>query len=252
MSIPPPFRPALILFLAVAVVGCGTMGQSGSGDRDRAAEVNTQLGLGYLQEGEYEEAHRRLERALDIDRRYAPAHAAMALLQEQLGQPEEAGRHYRRAVRLDGENASTRNNYGRFLCKQGDLDRALDQFEAALGNPLYPNPHIPLANAGVCLMREGQHERAEDYFLRSLRENARFAPALLRMAQLRFQAGDHEGAEEYLNRYRAEAQHTPASLWLGVQLARALGDADAEASYGLSLRNRFPDSREARLYRESR
>lgn len=249
---PPPGRLALILLLLAGVTGCGTLGQPAADDNQRAVEVNTQLGLGYLQEGEYEEANRRLERALDIDRRYAPAHAAMALLQERLGQTDEARRHYRRAVRLDGEDSSTRNNYGRFLCDQGELEPALEQFEAAAANPLYRNPHIPLANAGVCLLREGQQETAEDYLLRSLRENARFAPALLRMAQLRFEAQDYEAAQDYLDRYRAEVRHTPTSLWLGVQLARAVGDADAEASYGLSLRNRFPDSPEARLYRESR
>lgn len=252
MSSPPSGRLALIVLLLAGVSGCGTLGQTAGDDKQRAVGVNTELGLGYLQEGEYEEANRRLERALDIDSRHAPAHAAMALLQERLGQADKADRHYRRAVRLDGEDSSTRNNYGRFLCAQGELEAALEQFEAAVDNPLYRNPHIPLANAGVCLLRAGHQERAEEYLLRSLRENARFAPALLRMAQLRFEAEDHEGAEDYLQRYRAEAQHTPASLWLGVQLARAVGDANAEASYGLSLRNRFPDSPEARLYRESR
>lgn len=241
-----------VALLGATLTACGTTGQSGREGSERAVEINTELGLGYLQEGEYEEADRRLKRALDMDRRYAPAQAAMALLQERLGEEDAAERHYRRAVRLDGESSSTRNNFGRFLCEQGELERALDQFDAAVENPLYRTPEIPLTNAGVCLMRDGQNERAEDYFLEALRENSRFAPALLRVAQLRYEAEDYEGAQDYFTRYRAEAQQTPASLWLGVRLARELGDADAEASFGLSLRNRFPDSREARLYRESR
>jgi type IV pilus assembly protein PilF len=35
-------------------------------------------------------------------------------------------------------------------------------------------------------------------------------------------------------------------LWLGVRIERRLGDRNSEASYALQLRNRFPDSREAR------
>jgi type IV pilus assembly protein PilF len=35
------------------------------------------------------------------------------------------------------------------------------------------------------------------------------------------------------------------ALWLALRIERALGDKDAEASYGMQLRRNFPNSREA-------
>ncbi|MCG8324683.1 MAG: type IV pilus biogenesis/stability protein PilW, partial [Thiotrichales bacterium] len=61
----------------------------------------------------------------------------------------------------------------------------------------------------------------------------------------------HLSARGYLQRYTGSNSHNAGSLWLGIQIERALGDRDAEASYALLLRNNFPDSREARLLRES-
>ncbi|MDZ7824747.1 MAG: hypothetical protein U5R48_00300 [Gammaproteobacteria bacterium] len=53
-------------------------------------------------------------------------------------------------------------------------------------------------------------------------------------------------------RFRDLARRTPASLWLGIRLARVAENVDAEASYALQLRNLYPLSEEYRLYRESR
>ena len=55
----------------------------------------------------------------------------------------------------------------------------------------------------------------------------------------------------------AEAQKTlqnaligspsPETLWLGIRIARALGDKDAEASYALQLRQQHPNAEQTRL-----
>jgi type IV pilus assembly protein PilF len=39
---------------------------------------------------------------------------------------------------------------------------------------------------------------------------------------------------------------TPEMLWLGVRNARKLGDRDAEASYSLLLRKKYPNSDETK------
>jgi type IV pilus assembly protein PilF len=55
------------------------------------------------------------------------------------------------------------------------------------------------------------------------------------------------GARNYLNRVTQLVQASAEVLWLGLRVERQLGDRNAEASYALQLRNRFPDSAEARL-----
>ena len=58
--------------------------------------------------------------------------------------------------------------------------------------------------------------------------------------------GDFGEAKRYLNRLTQVATANAETLWLGVRVERRLGDRNSEASYALQLRNRFPDSQEAR------
>jgi type IV pilus assembly protein PilF len=69
--------------------------------------------------------------------------------------------------------------------------------------------------------------------------------ALLELAQLRYEAGDYATAASYYDRYNSLVrQQSARGLWLGVRLAKAQGDLNAEGSYALALRNRYPDSPE--------
>ncbi|HBF06601.1 MAG TPA: type IV pilus biogenesis/stability protein PilW, partial [Gammaproteobacteria bacterium] len=62
----------------------------------------------------------------------------------------------------------------------------------------------------------------------------------------------HKLAARYLREYSSIARHTPRSLWLGIQIERVNGDADAMASYVLALRNLYPKSPEYRRYMETK
>jgi type IV pilus assembly protein PilF len=39
----------------------------------------------------------------------------------------------------------------------------------------------------------------------------------------------------------------PETLWLGIKIARALGDKNSEASYALQLRQQYPNSDQTRM-----
>ncbi len=46
-------------------------------------------------------------------------------------------------------------------------------------------------------------------------------------------------------------QHSAQSLWLGVQVSRLKNSGIDAATYGLILKNMYPDSEEYRQYKES-
>jgi len=52
--------------------------------------------------------------------------------------------------------------------------------------------------------------------------------------------------DSYLERFKRPLEANAEILWLGVRVERRLGDRNSEASYALQLRNRFPESKEAR------
>ncbi len=243
---------ALLLLLAVLLAGCASTGPHGGGDRDRASEINTELGMTYLQQGNNPQAMEALQKALDQDRNNARAHGTIAVLYERLEEHDKAREHFRRSVRLDGDDPSVRNNFGRFLCNRDEYDAALEQFSRAMADPLYERRELPLANAGLCALRAGREDEAEDYLRRSLEHEPTFPPALRRMAQLRYEAGDYLSARGYMQRYREATSMNAADLWLAVRIEDALGNRDEAASYGVRLRADYPDSEETRLYNQMR
>ncbi|MCP1676355.1 type IV pilus assembly protein PilF [Natronocella acetinitrilica] len=246
-------RVMAALIVAILVAGCASSGQQrGGGDRERASQINTELGMTYLQQGNNSQAMESLKKALDQDRNNYSAHATIAVLYERLDQHDQAREHFRRAVRLNGEDSSVRNNYGRFLCNRGEYDAAQDQFARALRDPLYERRELPLANAGLCALQAGEPEKAEDFLRRALEYSPTFPPALRRMAELRHDSGDNISARGYMQRYRDVANLGASDLWLAVRIENALGNRDDAASYGLRLRADFPDSEETRMYNQMR
>ena len=248
------------VLIGIGLSGCQTMPESGSGDdqtgtlgevkEQSPADVYVELGIAYMRERQHAVALRKLKQAVEADPKSARAHNVIALLYEQLGESEQAEKHYLRAVKLDPDNPFIRNAWGSFLCNGEDYEAALVQFAKALENPLYPTPWVAMTNAGLCANRAGDKKTAERYFRQALTRNPKFPIALSQMAELNFDQRNFLSSRAYLQRYLAEAKHTPRTLWLGFQVENELGDRDTAASYKLLLQSKFPDSQEVQYLRE--
>lgn len=238
---------ALLLGALTVAAGCASSPTpKGPTSDEKSAHINTQLGVAYMRQGEFQQALEKLQKAVRQNPQLAEAHAASAVLYERLNEPEKAMEHHRRAVELAPEDSAALNNYGRFLCGRKQFDKAETYFQRAAQNPLYRTPEVPLANAASCAENAGQNEKAEQYFLRALQANPKFPFALLRMADRRQQGGHALSARGFYQRYLAVAPQTAESLWIGIQIEQELGDQSALGSYALLLKGKFPDSEEAR------
>jgi type IV pilus assembly protein PilF len=83
---------------------------------------------------------------------------------------------------------------------------------------------------------------------RALRVQPDLMQALEALAELKFAGGDYISARKYFASYAQKNENLTASqLWLAVRIERRVGDGDAEASYALQLRQRYPDARETQL-----
>ncbi len=174
-----------------------------------AADANTQLGIAYLREGNYEMSRLKLEKALKLQPDSPGAHEAMAILFERVGETGQAERHYKKTLKLNPDYARGRNNYGQFLCAQGRYREAEKEFLLAANNSFYPVPALPLTNAGLCAKRIPDMVKAEEYFRQALAKDAGFAPALLQMGNLSFSRGNYMSVRGYMQRYQEVAAHTP-------------------------------------------
>jgi type IV pilus assembly protein PilF len=186
-----------------------------------------------------------LQRALDLDPNLPTAHYAIALLYEQLGEADKAEGHFRRVLHLNADYADAHNAYGVFLCRQGRLDQAEQEFWLAIKNPLYSTPDLAYTNLGQCSLRKPDPVQAEQYLRKALELNPREPGALSYMAALSYEARRYLQARGYLQRLREVAPDNAQSLWLGVQIERALGDHAAASDYAALLRKNFPGSKQA-------
>ena len=148
----------------------------------------------------------------------------------------------------DDTSSDTHNNYGWFLCQHKREKESIPHFMAAIKNPLYATPGVAFVNAGVCARKAGDNKEAEDFLHRALQLQPDNTQAMYALSDLKFSTGDYFAARKYFTGFSQNAdQLTAEQLWLGFRISRKVGDRNAEASYGVQLRNRFPDSREAQM-----
>lgn len=244
-----------ILLAAAMLTGCAGQpaGESGvantqadSESRQRARAF-TDLGAAYFARAQYKVALDELRKAITADNRYGPAYNVYGQIYMELAEDGLAEENFRRAIELDRSDSEARTNFGWFLCTRGRYDEGLEQFSAALRNPLYTRPEVAMASAGQCAERKGDLALAEAHLLRALKLQSDNPNTLLKLASLRFRQGQLKEAQHLLGRHAELTQPTAESLWLGVRVERRLGDRAQEAAYGLQLRKHFPDSNETRL-----
>ena len=171
----------------------------------------------------------------------------IAILYDRIGDSAQAEKHYRIALRLAPDDAESHNNYGQFLCSHERYEEADREYLIAAKNPYYKTPQVALLNAGMCMTARHDAAAAEKYYRLALDKAPDFAPALYKMAELKFNAKNYLMARAWLERYQEVAEQTPQSLWLGVRTESALGNTEVSDNYALQLRGKFPKSDEAAM-----
>lgn len=244
---------ALGVVLSTMIAGCVTETTSGrqqpQEQPEEAADLNVQLGVSYLRQGDLQAAQAKLEKAVDLDPENATAQRALGLVYERLGDSAGAARHYQRAVALAPEDPEALNSLGVFLCRSARTrDEALEQFDRAIAVPqskYFSNKAMLNTNAGVCAKNKDL-ARAEDYLRRALAFDPQFPDALLQMADVAFQRENYLQARAFLQRYTAVAEASPDMLWLSFQVETAMGDRKAADDAARILREDFPESVQTR------
>ena len=245
------FFAGLLALLGLFLGGCASQAERDekATRHSKRVEIHTQLGATYLSRNQLDIAQQELEQALALNADDSQANHIMGLLQIRLKRDDKADDYLRRAVSEQPENPDARNSYGVFLCERGRLEQADEQFRAAIQNPLYKTPEQASLNAGICQLKKPDKQAAAGYFRITLTHNPRQPQALLHMANLTFDAHEMLAARGFMQRYFEVAQDSPEALLLAFRIERALGAKDAQASYALRLRGKFPESAQAKQLR---
>lgn len=242
----------LILLATLTFSGCASSSkEKPQTNETRIAELNVQLGIGYMQEGNLQIANEKFLKALRADPKSAEAHWGYALLQMRLGNAKLAEQYFQNALKLDPEDSMAHNNYAIMLCDEGRYRESEAQFMKAVENPLYKQPESAYTNAGICLLKIPDVAGAEAYFRLALQKNSLWGPALYQMAKLSHEQGHDLQSRAFMQRYEQSWEHSSKSLLLGYQIEKALGNTEGAAKYSGTLKERFPDSEEMTIILEA-
>jgi type IV pilus assembly protein PilF len=232
---------SLIVLIALLLTACAAQQAH---DR-QSAKVHTELGAGYFQRDQTSIALDEFTEATKIDPDYALAYNGLGLVYAKLGEDAKADANFKKSIQLEPGNPESRNNYGAFLCSRGRIDESIVQFNAAVKDPLYATPELAYTNAGICSLKKKDEKNAEAYFVKALQFQPLMHQAAYQLALIQFNRGEYEQARKSL--VNALVSNPSAeTLWLGVKIERRLKDKDAESSYALQLRRKYPDSEQTK------
>lgn len=211
------------------------------------ANTFIQLAVAYMQQGEMTTALKYAKKAIEKDPGHPSAHNVIALIYQRLAQFSKAESHYREALSISPNDPRINITYGSFLCELKKYDKALIYYEKTINHPLYTQKWVPMTNAGICALRAGNLELAQDYLRKALQNNGKYRIALYNMIEVSVLQKQFWPARAYLQRYLEVAEHDSKTLWWGIQTEKELGDRDKLDSFKLLLRAKFPDSEEAHM-----
>jgi type IV pilus assembly protein PilF len=210
------------------------------------ANAHAELAMGYYERGQMDVALQELTEATKLDPANPKIYNVYGLIYATLGEDAKAAQNFRKALDLAPTDSEFRQNWGWYLCTHGQAKDAIPEFEMAARNPLYKTPEVALINAGRCATSLGENQRAEGFFKRALSISPGNPQAAFSLSQLAYKEGRLGEARALMRPVMQQNNPTADALALGACIERKLGDRSAEASYISQLRNRYPDSAEAK------
>ena len=230
-------RLAVAVLVLSLVQGCVSTDKRHE-NPEKAAQLYADLGLEYLRQGKLELALTKLERSLELNKKYPQAHHYIAEVHKQMGDMKLAEKYYISAVRFDGENPMLLNNFGAFLCQQSRVEESEQYFLRAANLPGYRTPELAYENLALCALQNGNKEKAEQYFRKALAVKPSLHKSLYQMAWLSYDDGAFMKARAFIERFHAIGE-TEQSLKLAIRIERALGDNAAVDKYEKALSTKF-------------
>ena len=252
------FASTLLVASALALAGCASKQAAPSKPPEptpvkqqeatpqQRAQIRVELAAGYYERGQMAVALEELGNAKTLDPSNPRIYDTYGLVYAMLGERAKAEENFRQAIALAPNDSHIRENWGAFLCATGREREALPEFEQVLKDPLYKTPEIALINAGKCSAALGQTKNAEEYLRRALGVSPGNAVAAYNLALIAYRDSRIGEARAWMRPVMQQPSPAAEALYLGVCIERKQGDQEAVRSYESQLKNRWPDSPEAK------
>jgi len=161
----------------------------------QGAEAHYDLGINAQTAGDVRTALREFEEALKLDDDFAEAHNAIAVLYHlSFDRKDDAEKHYKRALEIRPGFSEARVNLGNLYLDEGRLDEAIQAYNGALNDMLYPTPYIAEANLGWAYFKKGDTTKALEHLRTAVTANPQFCLGYKNLGLVQDARGDLNAA----------------------------------------------------------
>jgi type IV pilus assembly protein PilF len=210
-------------------------------DLSKAASYNVQLGLGYLRQGDRSRAKKKLLTALEQEPKSPDVNSAMAYYFEQTHEVNQAEKYYLKALSLASHKGAQLNNYGAFLCRQGNYQKADRYFLNAAKDLHYIHTAGAYENAGLCALSASNTAKARLYFMKALNQDPSRNVSFYELIKIEVQKGNHAKAYSLLRQYPDLVLNDKMLLSLAKEIAINAGQYKAAVAYEHDIKNIDPN-----------
>ncbi len=223
----------LVISTCLFSVACSHNDEDGKRRPDliKASSYNVQLGLGYLKQGDRPRAKKKLLTALEQEPKSPDANSALAYYFEQTNEPRLAEKYYLKALSLANKGGAQLNNYGAFLCRQGNYNKAEQYFLKAAGDLHYVNTASAYENAGLCALSVARQDKAKFYFTQALRQDPARKVSFYELVKLEVQKGNNKEAFELVEKHRDLVLNDRMLFSLAKEISEKVGRQDVAVKY---------------------
>lgn len=209
------------------------------------AQKYYELGVAYIQNGQYDLAESRLLRSLENGEMPETLNA-LALLYEEMRDNRAAEQTYEKLIVSFPDYELGYTNFSIFLCKYNRTTQ-IENLITKMTNQGSKIAAIGSASAGDCAFTKGDFATAEKFYKQTLTYDQYSPYALLPLAEIDIRKGFLPEAMEKINLVHNYVGYSARSLYLATIISKEMGNSVNERRYSRELRSRFPRTREAQL-----
>lgn len=202
-----------------------------------AAGYNIQLGLAYLKQGDVERAKHKLITAKNQNPNSAEVSGALAYFMEKTGDINLAESYYQKAMIQAPKRGGPINNYGAFLCRQGQYQKAISYFLKAVNDFQYEHSSGAYENAALCALQIPDETLARTYFNKAMEQDPSKTTALEELVRLDLKNHQPEHALEEIKRYTANIIKNKKLLTLAITAAKDANNQEYTNYFQVQLDN---------------
>jgi len=212
------YKIPFILIISLMLTLCASSQKKLQKQRAEDPQYQYNIGLVYLQNGNFDEAAKYFNKALSLRPNFYLALNALGLTNFMQGQFQNAASYFEKCLQLNPSFTEARNYLGSVYQELGLLDKAEEEFRKAITDETYKSRELPYYNLARLYLVQGKDEEALQMVEQSIAINSRMVMSLNLKGILLERLGR---IKEAIESYRKALQINPEDINLNYNLAVA-------------------------------